>query len=113
MKPTFAVLGIALSLSVALMVVLPTSVLYPRFCDTYPSPNGVPIQPGTWCIDYDPELGRYGDPPRDVPADMSRAATVTAHPNVIRFGIGAAAFVLVSVAGWSILRRRSRDLPRR
>jgi len=107
MKPTLAALGIALALSVAVMVVLPTAVLYPRFCDTYPSPNGVPIQPGEWCIDYDSGLGRYENPPRDVPADVSRTATVSAHPNEIRFGIGAATFALSTLMGWWVLRRRS------
>lgn len=112
-KPALAVLGIAMALSVAVMVVLPTSVLYPRFCDTYPSPDGVPIQPGKWCIDYDPALGRYGNPPRDVPADMSQAATVSAHPNEIRLGIGVASFALLNLAGWWLVRRRSRDIARR
>lgn len=86
-------------------VLLPATLLYPKYCGTYPSANGVPIQTGQWCIEFNPSLGRYGDPPPNVPADMSQAATADAHPDNVRLLVGSAVFVLLLVGGWSVLRR--------
>lgn len=97
--------GAALVAAIAVVALLPNAVLFPAYCSDYPSRNAVPIQPGQWCINYDPNLGRYENPPAAVPADMSQAATASARPNDVRLVIGAATLLLVATASWWLLGR--------
>ncbi|HET7183012.1 MAG TPA: hypothetical protein VFI15_12340 [Candidatus Limnocylindrales bacterium] len=94
------VLG-ALILAFAVAVTLPPNVVYPDYCTTT-------ANSGTFCISYDPALGRYENPPADVPADVSAFATSTARPDQIRAVIGAAVFAALVALGWVAGRIRRR-----
>lgn len=100
--------GTALVVAAAVVALLPARLLFPAYCSDYPSANGVPIQPGQWCINYDEGLGRYENPPAGVPADISRAATSSARPDYVRVVIGSIAFALVWFASWWLLGRFGR-----
>jgi hypothetical protein len=71
------------------------STSYPEYC-------GNASTVGTFCINYDSELGRYECPPPTVPCDVVRAAMATAlalQPTLgDRIGAGVAAFLLAFFA---------------
>lgn len=94
--------GLALVVALALVKLLPASLLYPEYCSSWPSANGVPIHPGQFCISYDPSLGRYETPPNEVPADVASFATVTARPDNFRAAYGLATFGIVLIVTWSL-----------
>jgi hypothetical protein len=84
------------------------SISYPEYCS-----NASAV--ATFCINYDPKLGRYECPPPTVPCDVVRAAMATAstlQPTFEdRVGAGAAAFLLAffgfaaGSVGFSRIRR--------
>jgi hypothetical protein len=71
------------------------STSYPEYC-------GNASAVSTFCINYDPELGRYECPPPSIPCDVVRAAMATAstvQPTLDdRIGAGVAAFLLALFA---------------
>jgi hypothetical protein len=74
---------LALILSGLAVMLIPVSILYPDWCAPGTSVVGQP--PGAvFCIRYDPAIGRYEDPPPDVPADVSARALEAAHPDLVR-----------------------------
>jgi hypothetical protein len=103
MPRVFVTTVLALVIASVVVVVLPANVLYPDECSAYPTANGVPTQPGQFCIRYDPALRRYEVPPAGVPADISRLATVTARPDDVRRVAGTIAFGAAFVVIWSLV----------
>lgn len=110
--------GVALVIAAAMVALLPTRVLYPEYCGGYGTADGVPIHPGQqWCINYDPNLGRYECPPPGLPCDVVRAAMATAstvHPTLEdRLGAGLVAFLLTFFVfgGGSVVATRVRGHP--
>lgn len=87
----------ALVVGIATAVFLPASIAYPVYCANEPSLAGEPPGP-EYCISYDPALGRYENPPPNVPGDVSAFATATAKPELARAVAGLIAFVLAFYA---------------
>jgi hypothetical protein len=99
---------IALAGALAIALALPPSVLYRDYCSTLPLREGqLTAQP--FCISYDPALGRYENPPPEVPADVSRFAMDTANPNGVRAIVGGIVFSLIAIAALAVDRARRRS----
>jgi hypothetical protein len=75
---------------------LPANVVYPDYCAT----SSIS---GAFCIRYDPAIGRYENPPAEVPTDVSQFLTATARPDEIRLKIGAVAFGLSLIVLWGLM----------
>ena len=91
----------ALVVAVAVAALVPPKVVYPDYCSTS-------AVSGPFCISYDPALGRYENPPPNVPGDVSAFANSNARPNEIRGAIGALVFMAFVAAGWFGARFRRR-----
>ncbi len=106
------VLASAAAILVALAVVafVETTVIYPERCMSYPTVDGVPTQPGQFCIRYAPALGRYELPPAGIPADISRVDPTTSGAENVEIVAGVSAFAATFLGTWwltgAILRRR-------
>ena len=98
--------ALATLVGIGAAVTRPPSTAYPEYCAPASATD-------TFCINYDPQLGRYECPPRGLPCDVVRAAMAsesTQQPTLAdRVGAGAIGFLLTCLAwavGSIVFRRR-------
>jgi hypothetical protein len=110
--PAALVIALPAALVAACAVALslpPAPPVYPPEVCSWVSHDG---NVSEFCIQWNPALGRYNDPPPGVPADfatnMTRSATRTAQPDTTQFAVAAVVFTLVFIGLWAVLSIISR-----
>ena len=84
----------------------PWQLVYPDRCGAMPAAIET-ANVGQFCVAYDPDLGRYEDPPAGVPADVSRPPEFVVDTASVRIVTGISVSLVVLVMTNWIYRRRA------